>query len=155
MSDAVPERLVVVVGTGTEIGKTWVACRLLESLRAAGVRVAARKPVQSYEPGDATTDAGELAAATGEERTAVCPRHRWYEVAMAPPMAAEALGRPPFDLAELIDEVTWPDDVCATMFAGPELLELTVAEARPVASVVVVVGVIVPRVVLKVTAAPT
>ncbi|MGZ4786045.1 MAG: ATP-dependent dethiobiotin synthetase BioD [Acidimicrobiales bacterium] len=111
MSDAVPERLVVVVGTGTEIGKTWVACRLLESLRAAGVRVAARKPVQSYEPGDATTDAGELAAATGEERTAVCPRHRWYEVAMAPPMAADALGRPPFDLTELIAEITWPDDV--------------------------------------------
>ena len=28
-------------------------------------------------------------------REVVCPPHRWYEVAMAPPMAAEALGRPP------------------------------------------------------------
>ncbi len=111
MSEPVPGRLVVVVGTGTEIGKTWVACRVLESLRADGVRVAARKPVQSYDPADATTDAGELAAATGEDPTAVCPQHRWYEVAMAPPMAAQALGRPPFGLADLVDEITWPDDV--------------------------------------------
>ncbi len=111
MSEPVPERLVVVVGTGTEVGKTWVACRVLEALRAAGVRVAARKPVQSYDPGDATTDAGELAAATGEDVHAVCPPHRWYEVAMAPPMAADALGRPPFTLSDLVDEVTWPEGV--------------------------------------------
>jgi len=111
VSEPVPDRLVVVLGTGTEIGKTWVACRVLESLRSDGVRVAARKPVQSYEPGDATTDAAELAAATGEAVTSVCPQHRWYEVAMAPPMAADALGRPPFDLTDLVDELTWPDGV--------------------------------------------
>jgi dethiobiotin synthetase len=111
MSKPVPERLVVVVGTGTEVGKTWVACRTLEALAAAGVRVAARKPVQSYDPADVTTDAAELAAATGEERTAVCPQHRWYEVAMAPPMAADALGRPPFTVSDLVDEIIWPEGV--------------------------------------------
>ena len=110
MSDA-PDQLVVVVGTGTEVGKTWVTCRVLEFLRAAGITVAARKPVQSYDPTDRTTDAGELADASGEERTAVCPQHRWYEVAMAPPMAAEVLGRPPFTLSDLVEEITWPDDI--------------------------------------------
>jgi len=111
MSGPVPDRLVVVVGTGTEVGKTWVACRALEALRSAGLRVAARKPVQSYDPTDATTDAAELAAATGEDVGAVCPPHRAYEVAMAPPMAADALGRPPFTLSDLIDEVTWPEGI--------------------------------------------
>jgi dethiobiotin synthetase len=103
-----PERLVVVVGTGTEVGKTWVASRLLTELRAAGVRVSARKPVQSFDPTDTTTDAHELAHATGEDKRDVCPTHRWYEIAMAPPMAAELLGRPPFAVADLIDELAWP-----------------------------------------------
>ena len=47
-----PRRVVAVVGTGTDIGKTWVAARLLTDLRAAGLRVAARKPAQSFEPDD-------------------------------------------------------------------------------------------------------
>ena len=100
-----PTRLVVVAGTGTEVGKTWVARRLLEALRARGTTVAARKPVQSFEPGDTTTDADELAAATGEDPLVVCPAHRRHEVAMAPPMAADALGRPPIRLADLVDEL--------------------------------------------------
>jgi dethiobiotin synthetase len=62
-----PARLVVVVGTGTEVGKTWSSCRLLEHARSQRLRVAARKPVQSFDA-DSTepTDADRLAAATGE-----------------------------------------------------------------------------------------
>jgi dethiobiotin synthetase len=103
-----PGRLVVVAGTGTEIGKTWVAARVLVELRAAGVAVAARKPAQSFDPGDHETDAHVLAAATGEPHTTVCPLHRWYEVAMAPPMAAELLGRRAFTIDELASELAWP-----------------------------------------------
>jgi dethiobiotin synthetase len=103
-----PRRLVVVAGTGTEVGKTWVAAHVLRDLAATGVRVAARKPAQSFAPGDAETDAHVLAAATGEDRADVCPHHRWYEVPMAPPMAAEAMGRPPFSIAELVSETVWP-----------------------------------------------
>jgi dethiobiotin synthetase len=105
-----PERLVLVVGTGTEVGKTWVACRLARALRRRGLVVAARKPAQSYDPGDdlADTDAALLAHATGDHPAIVCPQHRWYPVAMAPPMAADALGRPPFTVADLVDELTWP-----------------------------------------------
>jgi dethiobiotin synthetase len=103
---------VAVVGTGTAVGKTWVAARLLTDLRAAGVTVAARKPAQSFEPADdpALRDAHVLGAASGEPPGVVCPPHRWYEVPMAPPMAAEALGRPPFAVADLVHELRWPHD---------------------------------------------
>jgi dethiobiotin synthetase len=106
-----PERLLLVTGTGTEVGKTWVGAHLLETLRAQGLSVAARKPAQSFEPGEGPTDAEVLAAATGEDPETVCPRHRWYEVAMAPPMAADALGRPPIKIAELAAEIDFPADV--------------------------------------------
>jgi dethiobiotin synthetase len=111
--DPRPERLVLVAGTGTEVGKTWVACRLARALRARGLIVAARKPAQSFDPHEdaADTDAGLLAHATGDHPVVVCPRHRWYPLAMAPPMAAEALGRPAFTIADLVDELVWAPGV--------------------------------------------
>lgn len=106
-----PERLVLIAGTGTEVGKTWVGARLAEALRAGGRSVAARKPAQSFGPGEGPTDAEVLAAATGEEPATVCPKHRWYEVAMAPPMAADALGRPRIEIADLATEIDFPAGV--------------------------------------------
>lgn len=107
-----PRRVVSVVGTGTDIGKTWVAARLLTELRTSGLRVAARKPAQSFDPDDdpAGLDAAVLGAATDELPEQVCPPHRWYAVPMAPPMAAEALGRPPFTIQDLVSELRWPRD---------------------------------------------
>ncbi|MDQ6799177.1 MAG: dethiobiotin synthase [Actinomycetota bacterium] len=104
-----PERLVVAMGTATDVGKTWVGARTLGSLRARGVAVAARKPVQSFGPGAGPTDADVLAAATGEQPTEVCRADRWYEAAMAPPMATEVLNRPSFGIADLMAELSWPD----------------------------------------------
>lgn len=106
-----PRRFIGVIGTHTEVGKTWVTSQLLASLRQRGLRVAARKPVQSYSPGSGPTDADQLAAASGETREAVCPSHRCYELAMAPPMAADALGREPISLDALIAEILWPADI--------------------------------------------
>ena len=106
-----PDRVVVVVGTATEVGKTFVGAALLHRLRASGMRVAARKPAQSFAPGDLRTDADVLAAATDDDPTAVCRRHRWYETPMAPPMAAEALQRPSFTVGDLVAELQWPDVV--------------------------------------------
>lgn len=106
-----PERLVVITGTGTEIGKTWVGAALCGELRSAGWRVAARKPAQSFDPSDgAPTDAERLAGATGEDPGVICPAYRWYRVPLAPPMAAAALGLASFTIAELADEVerSWP-----------------------------------------------
>ncbi len=101
-----------VVGTGTDVGKTWVAARVLTDLRAAGVTVAARKPAQSFDPSDDPSgiDAAVLGVASGEAPGVVCPPHRWYETPMAPPMAASALGRPAFTIADLADELRWPTD---------------------------------------------
>jgi dethiobiotin synthetase len=97
--------IVLVTGTGTDVGKTFVAAALLRALRKRGLTVRARKPVQSFAPGDPTTDADVLAGATGEDANVVCPAHRRLAVPMAPPMAAEALGLPAFTIAQLSDEL--------------------------------------------------
>jgi dethiobiotin synthetase len=104
---SVPYRIVAVSGTGTGVGKTWTCVRLITALRARGLSVAARKPAQSFDVGDAgRTDAELLAQATGEAPMTVCPAHRWYPVAMAPPMAAAALGSDPFGVDDLAAELS-------------------------------------------------
>ena len=120
-----PDLVVVVAGTGTEVGKTWVTARLAAAFRRDGLVVVARKPAQSFEREDAEseTDAGVLSAATGEEPGAVCPRDRWYPTPLAPPMAADSLGRDPIALSDLLDEVhaSWPTgraDVALVELAG-------------------------------------
>jgi dethiobiotin synthetase len=125
-----PERLVLVVGTGTEVGKTWVAARLAQALRRRGLRVAARKPVQSYgTDGEIeATDAEVLAEATGEQVGKVCPMHRWYPLPMAPPMAAEALGRPAWKVTDLVAELRWPQSL------GVGLVETAGGVRSPIAA---------------------
>jgi dethiobiotin synthetase len=108
-----PDRLVLVCGTGTEVGKTWVGARLLTELRGRGRTVAARKPAQSFDVDHAgvglggATDAEVLGAASGEDPDVVCHPSRSYHRAMAPPIAAEALGLPPFGVADLVRELDW------------------------------------------------
>lgn len=109
MSGRRPATVVLVAGSGTDVGKTWVSARLLEWWRSAGLVVAARKPAQSFSPGQGPTDAEVLAAAAGEAPETVCPPGRSYPVALAPPMAAAALGMPPPLVAELA-ALSWPED---------------------------------------------
>ena len=99
-----PQHVVVIAGTGTEVGKTFVGAAIAHSLREQRHTVIARKPAQSYEATDTSTDATVLAAATSERPEKVCPKHRWYPVPMAPPMAAAVLGRDPFSTADLVLE---------------------------------------------------
>ena len=101
-----PDSIVLIAGTATEIGKTWVATRLITELRTRQIHVQARKPAQSFHPQDPTTDADLLAQASGEDPRSVCPEHRCYAVEMAPPMAADSLGRSAITLAELADELS-------------------------------------------------
>ena len=105
-----PSRVVVITGSSTEVGKTFVAAGLLAELRRRGLAVSARKPVQSYSLGE-LTDAEILARATGEVPERVCPADRCYAIPLAPPMAADALGRPPPTISALADELNrgWPD----------------------------------------------
>lgn len=114
-----PATLVLVTGTGTEVGKTWVAAAVARLARAEGATVAARKPAQSFDPAeDEPTDAAVLGAATGRPPEEVCPPSRWYEVPMAPPMAADALGRPVPTLDDLVRELTWPPAVDLGLVEG-------------------------------------
>lgn len=97
-------RIIVVAGTGTEVGKTFVGAAICNELIAARHSVIARKPAQSYDADDLSTDASVLGAATGADPETVCPPHRWYPLPMAPPMAAAALGRDAFTTMDLVDE---------------------------------------------------
>jgi dethiobiotin synthetase len=97
--------IVLVAGTGTDVGKTWVTASVATTLRQMDVPVRARKPAQSFAPSDAHTDADVLGRATGEPAAVVCPPERWYPTAMAPPIAADALRRSPFTIAELVAEL--------------------------------------------------
>lgn len=122
-----PDRIALICGTGTEVGKTWVASKVIEELRARGRSVAARKPAQSFDV-DArgvrmggATDAEVLGRASGEHPDQVCHPLRSYRRAMAPPMAADALGLPSFTVKELVDELVWPEgptDVGIVELAG-------------------------------------
>jgi len=87
-----------ITGTGTDIGKTWLACALLRHWRAEGRSVAAFKPVLSgFDPAQAAaSDAGALLAALGRDAStaeldAIAP---WRFVApLSPDMAAAREGR--------------------------------------------------------------
>jgi dethiobiotin synthetase len=59
-----------VTATGTDLGKTYVLCRILALLRSRGAAVHALKPVLSgFDSSDpASTDSGRLSAGTGASR---------------------------------------------------------------------------------------
>jgi len=96
-----------ITGTGTDIGKTWLACALLRHWRAAGLMPAAFKPVLSgFDPlRPQASDAGALLAAMGRdvsdtELDAIAP---WrFAAALSPDMAAAGEGRR-IDFAALIE----------------------------------------------------
>lgn len=62
---------IVVVGTGTGVGKTWLSCTLLRRLRALGHSPLGLKPIESGVTTGADTDAAALAAAAGTGAAAV------------------------------------------------------------------------------------
>lgn len=113
-----------ITGTGTDIGKTWLACELLRHWRAEGRRVAAFKPVLSgFDPLQAqASDAGALLAALGREATAaeldaIAP---WrFKAPLSPDMAAAREGRC-VDFAELVAYTRRSADAdsCPTLIEG-------------------------------------
>lgn len=89
-------RGVFITATGTDVGKTELACALLAALRGAGREVHPRKPVLSgYRSSEhATSDAGRLmrAAGLGLERLDDVAPHR-FAAPLAPGPAAAREGR--------------------------------------------------------------
>jgi len=104
--------IVVVVAAGTAIAASAVDVQANQP-QVAGSNTTALFPTNKQnEPTLAVspTDADVLASATGVEPGTVCPAHRWYELPMAPFMAADALGRPPLLLHDLVAEIAWPEE---------------------------------------------
>lgn len=83
-----------VAGTGTDLGKTHVACALLEAARARGLTVDAFKPVVSgFDPAaPGESDPARLASALGrpQDWPEVSPRR--YRAPLAPNLAARLEG---------------------------------------------------------------
>jgi dethiobiotin synthetase len=82
-----------VSGTDTGVGKTFVACALLRSLRARGVDACGMKPIETGVGPDGPRDAIALLAAAGgkEPLASVCPQR--FALPAAPTVAAAAEGR--------------------------------------------------------------
>ncbi len=100
-------RAFFVTASGTEVGKTVVACLLCRQLRAAGTRVRAVKPVITGFADDAPggTDTALLLEAQGRAATpeAIAGASPWrFRAALSPDMAARREGRS-IDFRQLVD----------------------------------------------------
>ncbi|MFO1062971.1 MAG: dethiobiotin synthase [Pirellulales bacterium] len=85
---------IFVIGTDTEIGKTYVSSLLVKRLSDQGKRVGVYKPVASGFTCDVPEDAQRLIRASGIDWPwqRVCPQ-AFSAAALAPPLAAEREGR--------------------------------------------------------------
>lgn len=81
-----------ITGSDTEVGKTWVSCAAIRSLRHSFARVGAYKPVASGVQNQLDSDAYRLWEATGflQSIEMVCPQ--CFAAPLAPPLAAELEG---------------------------------------------------------------
>ena len=100
-------RAFFVTASGTEVGKTVVACLLCRQLSAAGTRVRAVKPVITGFADDAPggTDTALLLDAQGLDATpgAIAEASPWrFGAALSPDMAARREGRS-IDFRQLVD----------------------------------------------------
>ena len=78
-----------ILGTDTEVGKTYVACRIIESLVRSGVAVGAYKPVASGAPSVEQSDGFLLWQASGQRGTLVQVNPQHFLAPLAPPLSAE------------------------------------------------------------------
>ncbi|MFM9864222.1 MAG: dethiobiotin synthase, partial [Micropepsaceae bacterium] len=85
--------------TGTEVGKTYITCGLIDALRRRGTPVSALKPIISgFDPAQAhTSDTGLILRALGKQvnEHSVAEISPWrYHAALSPDMAAAREDRP-------------------------------------------------------------
>ncbi|UED87692.1 dethiobiotin synthase [Streptomyces profundus] len=90
-------RVLVITGTGTEVGKTVVTAAVAARALADGQRVAVLKPAQTGLPARAPGDAAETARLAGRLTVGELAR---YPDPLAPATAAERSGLPPVTPAE-------------------------------------------------------
>jgi dethiobiotin synthetase len=88
--------VLIVSGTGTEVGKTVVTAAVAALAADSGLRVAVVKPVQTGEPPGLT---GDLATIRGLSGVTVTYELARFPDPLSPEAAARAAGLPPLDLA--------------------------------------------------------
>jgi dethiobiotin synthetase len=88
--------VLIVSGTGTEVGKTVVTAAVAALAASRGRRVAVVKPVQTGEPPGPTGDLAVIRRLSGVTGTHELAR---FPDPLSPEAAARAAGRPPLDLA--------------------------------------------------------
>jgi dethiobiotin synthetase len=81
--------MVIIAGTGTDVGKTFVTCALLAALRRRGLRGGAWKPVASGVEGGSSPDSDAHAAALGAP---VAPPLHAFLPPVSPHLAARQAG---------------------------------------------------------------
>jgi dethiobiotin synthetase len=89
--------VLVVSGTGTDVGKTVVTAAVAALAASRGSRVAVVKPVQTGEPPGPAGDLDTVRRLSGVTGTYELAR---YPDPLSPEAAARAAGLPPLDLAE-------------------------------------------------------
>ncbi len=96
-----------ILGTDTEVGKTYVACRIIESLVREGVAVGTYKPVASGAPSLEQSDGFKLWQASGQlgSLEEVTPQH--FTAPFAPPIAAELENKQVSDKAIMDGALHW------------------------------------------------
>jgi len=88
--------VLVVSGTGTEVGKTVVTAAVAALAASGGRRVAVVKPAQTGEPPGTSGDLEVIRRLSGVTQTHELAR---FGDPLSPEAAARAAGRPPLDLA--------------------------------------------------------
>jgi dethiobiotin synthetase len=110
--------VLVVSGTGTEVGKTVVTAAIAALAASHGQRVAVVKPAQTGEPPGLTGDLQVIRRLSGVTGTRELAR---FPDPLSPEAAARAAGRPPLDLAAaavLIKELQLEADLVLVEGAG-------------------------------------
>lgn len=104
-------RGVFIVGTDTEVGKTYQACCLARQLQNRGVKVGTYKPVASGVATQAESDGDLLSRAAGHQWPLHYTSPQRFSAPLAPPVAARQEGRV-VDEQLLIDGARWWFDHC-------------------------------------------
>jgi len=110
--------VLIVSGTGTEVGKTVVTAAVAALAAGRGHRVAVVKPAQTGEPPGPTGDLAVIRRLSGVTQTHELAR---FPDPLSPEAAARASGRPPLDLdaaAVLIKQLRLEADLVLIEGAG-------------------------------------
>jgi len=132
-------RRLVVIGTGTGVGKSYVSCALLRALRRAepSAHVVGLKPIESGVGSDrATTDAGLLEAASSDLPLPDPHPLFAFEEALSPHLAARRAGARPIEPSAVrswLEE--WEDRVASHVVSSRDwcLIETAGAVLSPLA----------------------